>query len=228
MSHKKPFTLYTHKSGPNGWKVAMLLEELGLEYESVYLDFSVGEHKKPPYTDLNPNGRTPTLVDHTNGDFTLWESCAILQYLVDKHDKEGKFALNNDNDKYTQLQWLLFQASGQGPYFGQAAWFKSLHPEKIPSAIERYETEMKRVVGVLESVLRKQDWLVGGKFGVADLSFVTWHVGGLRRTLPDWDVARAAPHVDAWVRRMLARPAIAKVWAERNVRAAEFFAGNHK
>ena len=78
------------------------------------------------------------------------------------------------DEKYTQLQYLFYQASGQGPYFGQAAWFSWLHPEKVPSAIERYQNEIKRVWGVLESILSKQEWLVGGKPTVADFSFIMY------------------------------------------------------
>ncbi|EKM53831.1 uncharacterized protein PHACADRAFT_198249 [Phanerochaete carnosa HHB-10118-sp] len=72
MSHGKQFTLYTHKSGPNGWKVALVLEELGLTYESIYFDFKKGEHKAPEYTKHNPNGRIPTIIDHKNNDYILW------------------------------------------------------------------------------------------------------------------------------------------------------------
>ena len=107
-------------------------------------------------------------------DFSLYnrESNAIIQYLVDKYDKDLTISVDGD-EKYKQLQWLYFQASGQGPYFGQVAWFSMYHPEKIPSAVERYRNEIKRVYTVLESVLSKQEWLVGGKLTVADLSFVT-------------------------------------------------------
>ena len=77
-------------------------------------------------------------------------------------------------EKYDQLKWLFFQASGQGPYFGQVAWFLFYHPEKVPSALERYRNEIKRVFGVLEAVLSKQEWLVGGKATVADISFISY------------------------------------------------------
>ena len=101
------------------------------------------------------------------------ESNAILTYLVDKYDPEHKISASNDADKYHQLQYLFFQSSGQGPYFGQAAWFANWHPEKLPSAIERYKKEILRVFGVLESVLSKQEWLAGDKATIADLSFIT-------------------------------------------------------
>lgn len=109
--------------------------------------------------------RVPTEARHRESD-------AILLYLVDRYDPEHKISVTAEGEKYQQLQWLFFQASGQGPYYGQAAWFTRYHPEQIPSALERYKNEIKRVLSVLESVLSKQDWLVGGKPTIADLSFV--------------------------------------------------------
>ena len=173
-----------------------MLEELGLTYESKYLDFQKGEQKGEEHTKFNPNGRIPTLIDHKNNDFVVWyvrgsrlcaisprkraiscrlthrESDAILLYLVDKYDPEHKLSAATEADKYHQLQWLFFQSSGQGPYYGQAAWFTFYHPEKVPSAVERYKNEIKRVLGVLDGVLAKSEWLVAGKTTIADLSFV--------------------------------------------------------
>ena len=122
------------------------------------------------------------------------ESGAILLYLVDTYDKEHKISVSSPRDKATLNQWLFFQASGQGfvsslyycvgiltaslvyrPYFGQAAWFRGHHSEHLPSAIERYEKEARRVLGVLESVLSKQEYLVGGKLTIADISFVPYN-----------------------------------------------------
>lgn len=88
------FTLYTHNGGPNGWKVAIVLEELGLSYDSIYLDFNSGEHKEEKHTKYNPNGRIPTLIDHQNNDLVIWESNAILLYLVGKYDKDHKISID--------------------------------------------------------------------------------------------------------------------------------------
>ncbi|KAL8278807.1 hypothetical protein RQP46_008876 [Phenoliferia psychrophenolica] len=107
------FTLYTHSSGPNGWKIVYILKALGLSYDPIYLDFNKGEQKGPEHVSKNPNGRIPTLVDNSTG-FTLWESGAIITYLVDKYDKEHKISAASPEDKYKQLQWLFFQSSGQG------------------------------------------------------------------------------------------------------------------
>ncbi|KAI0659471.1 glutathione S-transferase C-terminal-like protein [Cubamyces menziesii] len=211
------FTLYTHKGGPNGWKTAIVLEELGLEYESIYLDFQKGEQKAPEYTKFNPNGRIPTLIDHSNNDFVVWESNAILTYLVDKYDPEGKISVKGFEEKIHQLQWLFFQSSGQGPYFGQVSWFQFFHAEKIPSAIERYQKEILRVFGVLESVLSKQEWLVGGKLTIADLSFIPWNVLAVNVLLKDAPgyngFEQDFPALHKWHNALLARESVKKVYA---------------
>lgn len=94
--------------------MAFVLEELGLTYEPIFLDFSKGEHKAPSYTKYNSNGRIPALIDHHNGDYTIWESNAILLYLVDKYDTEKRLTVTDEKEKATLIQWLFFQASGQG------------------------------------------------------------------------------------------------------------------
>ncbi|KZT23337.1 glutathione S-transferase [Neolentinus lepideus HHB14362 ss-1] len=224
MSHGKQFTLYSHKIGPNGWKVAFLFEELGLTYETVWLEFDKNQQKQSPHIDLNPNGRIPTIIDHYNNDFVLWESNAILLYLVDKYDKDGKLRLSNPNDEYLQLQWLFFQASGQGPYYGQATHFISHHPVRVPTAVERYQDETKRVISVLESVLSKEEWIVGGKFGLAEIALFPWHDIAERTIFPSgtYDTAKEAPHVRAWYERLKERPSIKKCWAEREESVTAF------
>ena len=148
-----------------------------MPYEAEYVDFSTIHEK--PYTDVNPNGRVPAIVDPNNDNFTLWESGAINTYLVDTYDKEHKLTYTSSPEKYQVLQWIMFQMSGQGPYYGQAAWFMMFHPEKLPSAQERYLKEIERVIGVIDAHLAskpsgQQLSLVGDKVTYADLSFVTW------------------------------------------------------
>ncbi|KAF9809796.1 hypothetical protein IEO21_07271 [Rhodonia placenta] len=218
MSHGKQFTLYTHQAGPNGWKVAFVLTELGLTYESIYLDFGKNEQKAAEYTKYNPNGRIPTLIDHKDNDFVVWESNAIIIYLVEKYDTAHRISAATPNDKVFELQWLFFQASGQGPYSGQAAWFKVYHPEKVSSAIERYQKETARVIGVLDGVLSKQEWLVGGKYSVADIAFVSWTNVALALVLPDAQgisVEKDYPAFWAWHQKLMAQDSIKAVWAER-------------
>ncbi|KAI0750282.1 glutathione S-transferase [Daedaleopsis nitida] len=216
MAPTQHLTLYTAKGPPpNGWKVMFVLEELGLEYKAINLDFSKNEHKSEEHTKLNPNGRIPTLIDHNNDDFVVWESNAIIAYLVDKYDTGHNISCVNPDDRITQLQWLFFQASGQGAYFGQAAYFTVFAPEKIPSAIERYQKEIIRVLGVLEATLSTRKWLVGDKCGVADLSFLTWNHLATTRLVKDFegfDFEKNFPAVYKWHNEMLARPAVKKVF----------------
>ncbi|THH28336.1 hypothetical protein EUX98_g5837 [Antrodiella citrinella] len=216
MSHGKHFTLYSHGTGPNGWKIASFLNELGLSYETIYLDLfgaRAGEHKKPEFLKLNPNGRIPVLIDHKNNDLVIWESGAILLYLVDKYDDEKKYFGINDKDKSEVLQWLFFQVSGQGPAFGQAAWFNYYHPDKLPSAVERYKTEIKRILGVLEIVLSKQEWLAAGKFTIADLSFVPWNDASIVRETADFE--KDFPATYKWHQKLFQIPGIKAAFAER-------------
>ncbi|GAA5901864.1 hypothetical protein JCM6882_008694 [Rhodosporidiobolus microsporus] len=211
------FTLYSHAGGPNGWTVAFLLKALGLTYETKYLDFATNEQKGEAFTKVNPNGRIPAIVDHQNNDFAVWESKAILQYLVERYDTERKYTVGKGiEEQTTLLQWLFFQASGQGPYFGQAAHFKMFAPEKIPYALERYAKETQRVLSVLESVLSKQEWLVGGKLTIADIGFITWNNFGIHALLPEGvDAAKEFPAVTAWHSKLTALPFVAEALKER-------------
>ncbi|KAL7006434.1 glutathione S- transferase, nitrogen catabolite repression regulator [Cystobasidiomycetes sp. EMM_F5] len=175
------FTLYSHAGGPNGWKVAIILEELGLTYETKFLEFGSTESpnglKSDTYLKINPNGRIPALIDHRNNDFVIWESMACILYLLEKYDKEGKISVTGE-DHFKQYQWLAFQISGQGVPFGQAAWFQYFHKEKLPSAIERYQNEIVRVLGVIELHLKQtgQNFLLGEKATASDLAFITWNL----------------------------------------------------
>ncbi|KZT58762.1 glutathione S-transferase [Calocera cornea HHB12733] len=211
MSDHKHFTLYTNVEAANGWKVAIVLRELGLTYDSVYLDFTKHEHKSPEYLKLNPNGRIPALIDHENDDFVLWESDAILVYLVERYDTDHKLSAATDAERALQNQWLFFQASGQGPYFGQFFWFSFFHPEKIPSAVERYKKETERVLSVLDSVLSKKEWLVASKPTIADLSFVTWNNGAFATIVGHDAVVDKFPAVYKWHMALCSRPAVKSV-----------------
>ncbi|KAJ2988560.1 hypothetical protein NUW58_g3907 [Xylaria curta] len=124
-SSLKPIKAYG-KGGPNPPKVIMILEELGLPYEIVSVQFA--DVKKPEYTAINPNGRLPAIHDPNTG-LTLWESGAIVEYLVETYDKENKISFpKGSNESYLTKQWLYYQTTGQGPYFGQAVWFTRYHP----------------------------------------------------------------------------------------------------
>ncbi|KAF8542847.1 glutathione S-transferase C-terminal-like protein [Trichophaea hybrida] len=168
------FSLYVHASGPNPWKVVIILEELKLPYKTITVSTTDDANHKPPYTLLNPNGRMPTLIDHSNNDFTIWESGAIILYLVEKYDTEKKLSFDSFESNALAKQYLMFQMSGQGPYFGQFAWFSLFHPEKVPSAIERYKNEVRRVLGVLNTILQGKKYLVEDRVSYADLAFLSW------------------------------------------------------
>lgn len=159
--------------GPNSWKTAYLLEELGLNYE--IKSFRFDDVKKPPFIDINPNGGVPAIED-PNTDLVLWESGAIAQYLVEQYDTEHRLSYESFQEKHLCNQWLHFQVSGQGPYYGQCGWFTYLHHEKFPSAIERYANEIRRIIGVLQGVLAAKpadkQFLVGDKQTYVDMAFV--------------------------------------------------------
>ncbi|KAI9036784.1 glutathione S-transferase family protein [Aspergillus affinis] len=210
---QKPIVLYSHSSGPNPWKVAAILEELNIPYET---KFVLGENmKKEPYISVNPNGRVPAIED-PNTNITLWESGAILEYLVETYDKERKVSFEPGTPEYFHAkQWLQFQTSGQGPYFGQFVWFSYYHPEKIPSAQERYLNEFRRVSGVIDKFLEGREWLVGGKFSYADAAFLPWFETMGKLTSDVVDAEKDFPNLDAWLKRLNSRPAIAKMQKDR-------------
>ncbi|KAF2503083.1 glutathione S-transferase [Lophium mytilinum] len=182
----KPITLYSHASGPNGWK---------------WFD----QIKKQPFISINPNGRVPAIEDPNTG-VTLFESGAIIQYLVDTYDNTNKLAYTTSPEKY-----LI------GPYFGQSAWFQYLHPEKnLTSAIDRYNNEIKRLVGVIDQHLKDTgaQYLVGDKCTYADLAFVMWDQF-IPAFVKDWDFKTEAPDFAAWNDRVVARPAVQKALTDK-------------
>ncbi|EEB05183.1 glutathione S-transferase Gst2 [Schizosaccharomyces japonicus yFS275] len=221
------FTLYSLRGGPNPWKVVLIMKELNLSYETRFLDFSKKEQKSAEHIALNPNGRVPTLVDHANNDYTVWESDAILLYLTDKYDTERRISLAHDHPEYHhELQYLFFQASGQGPMFGQAGWFNHYHDVPIPSAVVRYRNEIKRVLGVLELIFERKEYLVDNRCTIADLSFIHWNKALTRifgegkfqftEELPTLDFEKEFPKTYAWHQRLLARPAAVATTEEYN------------
>ena len=219
-SQIKPIKVWG-QGGPNPPKVAIILAELGLPYEIVPIQFS--EVKKPEYLAINPNGRIPSIHDPNTG-LTLWETGAILEYLMERYDTEHRLSFAPGTpESYHAKQWLYFQVSGQGPYYGQAVWFKKYHPEQLPSAVERYVKEINRVTGVLDKYLAQQKeehggsdgpWLVGNKMSFADLAFVTWQ--GLLGRLFEKDEYddEKYPHVKEWIGKMMSREAVKTVLAQ--------------
>ncbi|KAJ5504568.1 hypothetical protein N7463_007442 [Penicillium fimorum] len=198
--------LYGHHAGPNPTKVVMVLEELKIPYEIKLLEFP--EMKQPAYEKVNPNGRVPTIEDPNTG-ITLWESGAVVEYLVEKYDKNGVISFQFDTpESYHAKQWLYFQASGQGPYFGQAVWFKIHHREQLQSAVDRYINEICRVSGVLNGVLQDREYLVGDKCSYADLIFISWFEVVPWAAGDRVDLEKGFPHVHAWLIRLKSRPSV--------------------
>ncbi|KYK59255.1 glutathione transferase 1 [Drechmeria coniospora] len=207
----KPFTVWIHAQGPNPKKVLIALEELGLKYEAL----TVKDPKDASYLAINPNGRLPSIKDPNNNDFILWESGAILEYLVEKYDKDNKLNVTDANEKWQVKQYLHFQMSGQGPYFGQAVWFRHYHPEDVASAKARYGEQTARVFGVLDTILKGKTYLVGDKFTYADLAFIPWDE--LVRTFisdvwKEYDVDNKYPNFVAWHKRLMERPSVKKIY----------------
>jgi GST-like protein len=132
--------LYT-ASTPNGWKVSVFLEEVGLPYNVYPISLAKGEQKQPEFLRICPNGRIPAIVDRTNGDFAVFETGAILLYLG---RKTGELLPKDEKGESRVTQWLMFQMAGIGPMMGQANVFYRYFPEKIPAAIERYHNECRR------------------------------------------------------------------------------------
>ncbi|KAF7916755.1 uncharacterized protein EAE98_010477 [Botrytis deweyae] len=170
------------KGGPNPPKVHILLEELGLPYELNPIPLT--EVKEPEYLAINPNGRVPAIQD-PNTNLTIWESGAILEYLVEKYDVEKRISFEaGTKEFYAAKQWLFFQVSGQGPYYGQASWFYRYHPDVVVSARQRYVKEINRVTGILEGHLKKvkkengggEAWIVGDKVSYVDFAWIVWQV----------------------------------------------------
>lgn len=202
MNPKPDIHLYTATT-MNGWKPLIFLEEAGVPYELTHIDFSKKEQKAPWYMKLNPNGRIPTIVDRGNDDFVVFESGAILWYLAEKYDR---FLPGGETQRSQTLQWLMFQMAGIGPMMGQAMYFQRIaqpqgHDE--PFSIERYVTESRRLLEVLDKHLAGRTYLVDETYTIADMATYPWarsyywakvSVDGL-------------DNLKAWLDRIDARPA---------------------
>ncbi|KAG7192283.1 glutathione S- transferase, nitrogen catabolite repression regulator [Scheffersomyces spartinae] len=153
------YTLFSHRSAPNGFKVAIILSELNLPFTTIFLDFNSGEQRAPEFVTINPNARVPALIDHYNENTAIWESGAIILYLVSKFLKENGDCPLWSNNIVEQAQissWLFFQTSGHAPMIGQALHFRYFHGCPVPSAVERYTDEVRRVYGVIEMALAER------------------------------------------------------------------------
>lgn len=161
--------LYTSPT-PNGWKASVTLEELGLEYNVIPIELMAGEQKKPDFLTMNPNGRIPVIVDRDQDNFTVFESGAIMVYLA---EKTGKLMPTDAKGRSQVLQWLMFQMGGVGPMMGQANVFFRYMEERIPTAIQRYQNEGRRLFEVLDGHLAKNEYLAGD-YSIADIANWCW------------------------------------------------------
>ena len=195
-------TLYTAPTA-NGWKASIALEELGIDYDVEYLHFNKNEQKTPDFLKLNPNGRIPVIVDHDNDDFVLAESGAILLYLA---ERSGKLWPTDPKLRHQAMQWLMFQMSAIGPMLGQAMFFQRIAaPKGIVDeyAIERYVTESKRLLRVLNDVLRDQEYLCGA-YSMVDIATFPWARAYRWANVDVSDLT----HLTAWLARVEAREAV--------------------
>lgn len=192
--------LYTWTT-PNGRKVSILLEELGVDYEVHPINIGQGDQKSPEFLKISPNNKIPAIVDRDNG-LTLMESGAIMWYLAEKY---GKFLPNDPLDKIKVMEWLMWQMGGLGPMAGQAHHFLHFNQGKAEYAEERYAVEVQRLYGVLDNQLAGQDYIVGD-YSIADMACWPWVS---RYEWQQVDLTKY-PNVRAWYQRLLARDAVQK------------------
>ena len=160
---------FYYSGAPNPTKVALFLEETGLPFEAIPIDTRKGEQHKPDYLAINPNAKVPSIVD---GDAVVFDSNAILLYLA---EKTGKFLPENTPKARGELlSWLMFVASGIGPYAGQAVHFRVYAPEKLPYAIDRYMFEAKRHFGIVDARLAKGRYMLGNTYTIVDMALWGW------------------------------------------------------
>lgn len=198
----KPIDLYYWPT-PNGWKISIALEELGLPYEVHLIDITKGEQFQPDFLKIAPNNKMPAIVDYdtVGGEpISIFESGAILQYLG---RKTGQLYPTNERKRVDVDQWLFWQMGGFGPMLGQTHHFRIYAPEKIDYAINRYTNETKRLYGVLDKRLKDREW-VCGEYSIADIAIGPWAKLWERQ---GQDIAEF-PHVKRWLDAFLARPAV--------------------
>jgi GSH-dependent disulfide-bond oxidoreductase len=198
---------------PNGVKVSIALEELGLAYEPHLVDFATNDQMSEEFISLNPNNKIPAIIDPNGPDgkpLALWESGAILMYLA---EKTGKLIPANAVGRYRALQWVFFQVGGVGPMFGQLGFFHKFagkdYEDKRPR--DRYAGESKRLLGVLDKHLEGKDWVMGDQYTIADIAIFPW-VRGLVGFYAAGDLVGYDDfkNVDRVLQKFVARPAVEK------------------
>ncbi len=200
--------LYTSPT-PNGHKITVALEEMGVAYNLIPVDLSKAQQKTPEFLAMNPNGRIPVIVDRDNDDFAVFESGAILIYLGEKY---GKFYPQDPKVRSRTLQWLMFQMGGVGPMMGQANVFFRYFPEKLQPAIDRYQHECRRLFEVLDRRLSEARYLAGDELTIADFANWCW----VRTHTWSGVSVDGLAHLQRWLDELAARPG-----CQRGVRKPE-------
>ncbi|PLX37351.1 MAG: glutathione S-transferase [Hyphomicrobiales bacterium] len=198
----KPIEFYYWPT-PNGWKISVMLEELGLPYELKLVHIGQDEQFEPAFLEVSPNNKIPAIRDFDGpggAPVTVFESGAILIYLA---EKTGKFYADDPRRRIQIHEWLCWQVGGLGPMAGQAHHFRHFAKEKIPYAIRRYTEEVERLYDVMDTRLEGRDWLVDD-YSIADIACIGW-INAHERQGQDLD---EFPNLKAWYQRMLARPAV--------------------
>jgi GSH-dependent disulfide-bond oxidoreductase len=196
---------------PNGVKVSIVLEEVGLPYEVHLVDFNKDDEKTPEFLSLNPNGKIPAILDPGGPGgkpLPLFESGAILQYLA---EKTGKLLPSDPARRWQTIQWVHFQMGGIGPMFGQLGFFHKFAGKDIADKrpLERYANESRRLLGVIEQRLTGRQWIMDDEYTIADISMLGW----VRNLIGFYGAGElvdfgSLTHVPAWLARGLARPAV--------------------
>lgn len=183
---------------PNGWKVAIALEEMELAYTLHVLNLSERTQHEEWFLAMNPNARIPVIVDHDADDLTIFETGAIMLYLS---EKSGKFMPTSLKGRYAAMQWLMFQMSGIGPMQGQAVAFERYFPEDVPAARKRYHNETRRLYEVLNRHLADHEWLAD-EYSIADMANWSWIRSHKWARVP----TDGLEHMERWMAAMAARP----------------------
>jgi GST-like protein len=198
----KPIDLYYWPT-PNGWKVSIMLEEIGAPYAVTYVNIGAGDQFKPEFLAISPNNRMPAIVDHDGPDgrpISVFESGAILMYLGRKF---GRFYPSEERRRVEVEEWLMWQMGGFGPMLGQNHHFNTYAPEDLPYAKKRYTDETHRLYGVLNKRLDGREFICGD-YSIADIACVGWANGWERQKM---DIEEF-PNVKRWLAAMKARPAV--------------------
>jgi GST-like protein len=202
MARAKPIELHYWPT-PNGWKITIMLEELGVPYEVKYVNIGRGEQFAPPFLAISPNNRMPAIVDPDGPGgkpVSVFESGAILQYLGRKY---GRFYPKPERARVEVEQWLFWQVGGLGPMAGQAHHFRQYAPEQLQYAIDRYTNECNRLYGVMNSRLKDREFLAG-KYSIADMACIGWVKPYKRQGQEIADF----PHLKRWFDTLMARKAV--------------------